>query len=157
MDGYIFKPIKRRAAVELADRIPLTAAAAAARSAPDGREGESAPAWSPDAMLGRLGGDEDLARQLASLFIAECPRMMTAVRQSVASGDAEAIRRAAHAFKGSVGNFTDGAPMTTAFELEQIGREGRTAAAAAVLARLERDVEVFTAQLRQFEEAACAS
>jgi two-component system, sensor histidine kinase and response regulator len=107
--------------------------------------------WTPAAMLERLGGDEELARQLVELFIAECPRMMAAVRESVESVDAEQVRRAAHAFKGSVGNFTDGAPMTTAFELEQIGRLGGLDQAPGLLARLEREVEVFIAALRRFE------
>ncbi len=109
-------------------------------------------AWSPAVMLERLGGDDELARQLVELFVAECPRMMTAVRDSIASGDAEAVRRAAHAFKGSVGNFTDAAPMTTAFELEQCGREGHSDQAPRLLARLEVEVEAFLDGLRRYEK-----
>ena len=103
-------------------------------------------------MLERLGGDEELARQLVELFVAECPRMMAVVRESVESGNADQVRRAAHAFKGSVGNFTDEAPMTTAFELEKIGREGTLDQALPLLARLEAEVEEFVATLRRFEE-----
>lgn len=109
-------------------------------------------AWTPTVMLERLGGDHELALQLVALFIAECPRMMTAVADSVRAGDAEHIRRAAHAFKGSVGNFTDGPPMTTAFELELLGRQGVTAGSAHVLERLELEVASFIGQLRRFEE-----
>jgi two-component system sensor histidine kinase/response regulator len=108
--------------------------------------------WTPVAMLERLGGDEELAHQLVELFVAECPQMMAAVRQSVESGDVEQVRRAAHAFKGSVGNFTDGAPMTTAWDLEQIGREGAIENAPEVLRRLEAEVDAFLAALRRFEE-----
>ena len=108
--------------------------------------------WSPSTMLERLGGDEELAHQLVELFISECPRMMAAVRDSVASGNADQVRRAAHAFKGSVGNFTDEAPMTTAFELEQIGKDGRLDQTAMVLARLECEVEEFLSALRRFDE-----
>jgi HPt (histidine-containing phosphotransfer) domain-containing protein len=114
--------------------------------------------WSPDAMIDRLGGDEELARQLIALFLAEYPRMMAAVRESVSGGRAEAIRQAAHGFKGSVGNFTDGAPATTAFELECMARQNRVQDAPAVLARLEEDVARFVAALRRFErERTCAS
>lgn len=108
--------------------------------------------WTPAAMLERLDGDEELARQLVELFVAECPRMMAAVRDSVESGEAEQVRRAAHAFKGSVGNFTDAAPMTTAFDLEHIGGTGQIEQAPAVLQRLEREVEAFLGALRRFEE-----
>ena len=107
--------------------------------------------WSPVGMLERLGGDEELARQLVELFIDECPRTMAAVREGVANGNADQVRRAAHAFKGSVGNFTDDAPMTTAFELERMGATGNVEAAPALLARLELEVEQFLAALRRFE------
>ena len=116
------------------------------------RDGLAVIAWSPAVMLERLGGDEELTRQLVELFIAECPRMMAVVRDSVASGDPDQVRRAAHAFKGSVGNFTDDAPMTTAFELEQIGRNGQVDLAAGVLLRLEGEVESFLAALHLFEK-----
>jgi two-component system sensor histidine kinase/response regulator len=111
----------------------------------------TATRWSPAAMIERLGGDEELARQLVELFVAECPRMMSVVRESVASGNADQVRRAAHAFKGSVGNFTEAAPMTTAFELEQIGRDGLLDQASPLLVRLEAEVEQFLAALRRFE------
>ncbi len=108
--------------------------------------------WTPAAMVDRLGGDEELARQLVELFVAECPKMMQAVRESVAAGDGEQVRRAAHAFKGSVGNFTESAPMTTAFELEQLGRTGPIEQAPALLARLEQEVDAFLDALRRYEE-----
>ena len=152
MNGYISKPINRRELVQLVEGVTPQEPKASVPAAP-----AASRAWSPDVMLDRLGGDEGLARQLVSLFLVEYPRMMIAIREGVALGSAEDLRKAAHAFKGSVGNFTDGAPMTTAFELERIGREDRLRDAPAALSRLEEDVERFVEGLRQFErEAACA-
>jgi len=102
-------------------------------------------------MIARLGGDEELARQLVTLFLDECPRMMAEVRDSVAQGTPELVRRAAHAFKGSVSNFLAEGPTVTAYALETIGRDGRTADAPAVLARLEIEVDALVAQLRAFD------
>jgi HPt (histidine-containing phosphotransfer) domain-containing protein len=102
-------------------------------------------------MVARLGGDEALTRQLVSLFLTECPRMMAAVRESVSGGSADTIRRAAHAFKGSVSNFTDRGAVLTAFELESMGRDGRVAEAPEALAKLEHEVTALTARLRVFE------
>ena len=155
MDGYLSKPINRRELVELVERArgdaPLTPPASPLPL-------PAQAGWSPHVLVERLGGDEPLARQLVGLFLSECPRMMREVRNGVAGADAEAVRLAAHAFKGSVSNFTDGPPMTTAFELEQIGRENRVADAPQALARLEGDVEAFVERLRQFEqEELCAS
>ena len=107
--------------------------------------------WSPDLMITRLGGDEELARQLVTLFIEECPRMMAQVRESVAQDNPDLVRRAAHAFKGSVSNFTADGPTVTAFALETIGREARLDEASVLLAQLEREVEVLMTQLRAFE------
>ena len=107
--------------------------------------------WSPQQMIERLGGDEELARQLVTLFLGECPRMMAEVRESVEQGTPDLVRRAAHAFKGSVSNFITGGPTATAFALETIGRDGRIAEAPEVLARLEREVDSLVAQLRAFD------
>jgi HPt (histidine-containing phosphotransfer) domain-containing protein len=109
--------------------------------------------WFPDQMIARLGGDEELARQLVALFLEECPRMMAQVRDSVQDGTPDLVRRAAHAFKGSVSNFIANGPTATAFALETIGREGRVADAPATLAKLEQQVDSLVAQLRAFDGA----
>lgn len=112
---------------------------------------DGAYVWSPDRMIARLGGDEQLTRQLVTLFLSECPRMMAQVRDSVEQGSADVMRRAAHAFKGSVSNFSTDGPTVTAFELESLGREGTIAGAPALLARLEREVALLLDQLRAFD------
>lgn len=113
--------------------------------------------WSPAALVERLGGDETLARQLAAIFVAECPRMMAAVREAVSAGDASRIRRAAHALKGSVGNFTNQAPTTTALALEEAARRGDLGAAAALVPVLEREVAVVVEHLGRFAVEPCRS
>lgn len=122
-----------------------------AHHTPDPRGAEAAFVWSPEQMIARLGGDEELARQLVTLFIGECPRMLAQVRESIAQGDPDLVRRAAHAFKGSVSNFTPGGPTATAFELECLGRDGRVADAPGVLARFEREVASLFDQLRVYD------
>jgi HPt (histidine-containing phosphotransfer) domain-containing protein len=107
-------------------------------------------AWSADEIIARLGADEALARELAALFVAECPRMMTEVRTSVASGAANEIRKSAHALKGSVANFTDGAPMRAALALEMMARANDVAGTPAALQDLEHAMAGFVAQLELF-------
>lgn len=120
-----------------------------ARSSPG--EGEERGGWSAVTFVSRFDGDELLARELVALFLVECPRMMAAVRDGVQNGTADDVRRAAHTLKGSMSNFTDRAPVTTAFALEQHGAAGRLADAAATLAQLEREVADLLAAMRQFE------
>jgi len=110
--------------------------------------------WTPERMLMRLGGDEALAKQLAALFIEECPLMFGRVRESVQQSDADVVRRAAHAFKGSVANFVDGGAAATALELEVMGRDKNLADAPKVFARLEREIAALLVDLRRFAEGA---
>lgn len=132
---------------------PRGGAAGASLTAADGE----AP-WTPEALVARLGGDELLARQLARLFVEECPQMIAEVRDSVESGSADRIRRAAHAIKGSMSNFTAGAPTTTAFVLEAMGRDHEVGDAPAVFDQLTREVGELAARLDAFGRGmACAS
>jgi HPt (histidine-containing phosphotransfer) domain-containing protein len=108
-------------------------------------------AWTATALLARVGGDTEIARELVRLFINECPRMLEAVRNSVASRSAQEIRRSAHLLKGSVCNFTETGAASAALELEYIGREDRVDDAPAALARLEQELQALLPQLEAFE------
>ncbi len=50
-----------------------------------------------------FGGDSELA-QLVALFVQEMPARTAALQQAFASGDLEAVRRAAHQLKGAAGS-----------------------------------------------------
>jgi len=108
-------------------------------------------------MIARLAGDEELARQLVDIYIDECPRMIGTLRDAVAEGSPDAIRRAAHALKGSTLNFIEGGPAATAFELETMGREARLDDVQPVFARLEQEAATLLDQLRQYQAGACKS
>ena len=72
--------------------------------------------------LERLGGDEELLRDVARLFLEEYPVLLLEIRQAVAAQDAEALQRAAHSLKGSVSNFGADAAYNAASMLEMMGR-----------------------------------
>ncbi|MCX6638185.1 MAG: Hpt domain-containing protein [Acidobacteria bacterium] len=72
--------------------------------------------------LERVGGDERLLREIAVLFLDECPRVMREIRAAVEAGDAVALELAAHSLKGSVGNFGADKVFQAALRLEAIGR-----------------------------------
>jgi two-component system sensor histidine kinase/response regulator len=106
--------------------------------------------WDATALLARVGGDAEIARELVRLFIDECPRMLEGVRNSVASRSAAEIKRAAHLLKGSVSNFTETGAAAAALALELIGREDRVDDAPRALVALEQELEALLPQLRQF-------
>jgi HPt (histidine-containing phosphotransfer) domain-containing protein len=106
--------------------------------------------WSLDALVSQLAGDEDLARQMVALFISESPRMRTALVDAFASGSPDAVRRAAHSFKGAVSNFSEEGLTATARLLEQTAAEGRLDDAAALFERLEQEADDLVRVMGQF-------
>ena len=100
---------------------------------------ETSVTWSAAAMIERLGGDDALARQLVALFLDEYPKLLLNVRTGVATGNADALRRAAHA-------------------IEQWAAQGRIDAATALVPQLEREMEGLVRDMLAFErEWPCAS
>ena len=112
---------------------------------------ESPAQWTPTRMLARLDGDRELAVQLAEIFIDEYPNMLQRLRDAVTAGSADEVRRAAHALKGSISNFTDGGPTATAYELETMGRMGQLAGTLPLLERLDRELIDLAVCLRDFQ------
>lgn len=90
--------------------------------------------------LMRVGGDEELLREMAQLFLDEYPSQMGAVRQAVEARDAKAIERAAHSLKGSIGNFAASAAHQAALALEIQGRTGDLSKVEHLFGELERSL-----------------
>ncbi len=68
------------------------------------------------------------------------PKMMARIRTAIKSEDAFAIADAAHALKGSVGNFGDTAALESAREIEKAGRQGKLDGTRELYATLEDDI-----------------
>ncbi len=85
----------------------------------------------------KVGGDEDLLREIAAMFVEEAPGMMTALRDALNRADSRALERTAHSLKGCVGNFGAKPALDAAFDLEQSGRAQDLARVGPALARLD--------------------
>ena len=131
MDRFITKPINRAA---------LFATIAELR----GLEG---PAPLPPELAGRpaflsgLGDDLELARKLVSIFLEQSPRLMTDIRSAVDAGDAQGLRRAAHALKGTISNFPLGPARGEAAKMETFGYDGDLDGAREALPLLEQELD----------------
>jgi HPt (histidine-containing phosphotransfer) domain-containing protein len=114
--------------------------------------------WSPAAMIERLDGDDALARQLVMLFLGEYERLLTALRNALAAGRADEVRRAAHAAKGCLANFIEGGAQATAHQIEQLGAADRLSEVPALAAQLEDEVGALVVEMQAYERAtSCAS
>ena len=91
--------------------------------------------------LERVGGDEELLREIAGLFLEECPKLLGDLRAAVSDRDAVRIERAAHSLKGSVGNFGADCAFNAALQLEMAGRNGNLDTAVEALGNLEKALD----------------
>ncbi|SLM32075.1 putative Histidine kinase [Desulfamplus magnetovallimortis] len=96
----------------------------------DGIEGEDVPDQADGGMLieieklmSRIDGNRELAVHLVDIFLDDWKPKTQDIENAINEGDADALRRAAHAFKGMLAHFSrKGADI--AFELEKMGRSG---------------------------------
>jgi HPt (histidine-containing phosphotransfer) domain-containing protein len=87
--------------------------------------------------LSRVGGDKELLREIAVLFVEQCPGALAEIQDAVTRGDAARLENAAHALKGSVANFGARDAVEAAFRLEQMGRTNQMREAEEMLRKLE--------------------
>jgi two-component system sensor histidine kinase/response regulator len=101
--------------------------------------------------LARVGGDLDLLKEIAALFLDEYPRELDEIHKALAAGDAQTLERSAHGLKGSVANFGPRAAVDAAFQLEQLGKAGKLDQAPPVLAELERTLACLHTELSSIQ------
>ena len=100
------------------------AVAAKARRPAAGRTLESEVGVDAAEITARIGGDAELLADICRLFVTHSPEMLQALRAAAAAGDGAAMASAAHALKGSIGNFTQGRPFEAARSLEKASEAG---------------------------------
>ena len=94
----------------------------------------------PEDSLERVGGDRELLRELAAVFLADLPNKLAAIEGAVTSGDVESLRREAHSLKGAVSTFGAEPARLAALALEELGKGGELAGVDGMVERLRREV-----------------
>ena len=139
MDGYVGKPIQEK---------ELFAAIAAAVSSTGGTERANG---SPPAEGLKI--DMAFRRELAEMFLEDCPISMSEIRLAMASRDGPALKLAAHTLKGSAGAFQDQEAVAAATRMEMVGRDGDWEHAEATRLMLTREIDRLTKSLKEFTES----
>jgi PAS domain S-box-containing protein len=149
MDSYVAKPLRPQ---ELFDALELLVPATAAH--PVAAEASAQPlAVDLATALDRMGGDVELLRELAGLFLAECPQRMAEIHQAILRRDASGLRASAHTLKGSVANFGAQAAAEAAGRLELAGREQDWGDVEPAWAALEQAIAGLTPALARLGQA----
>jgi HPt (histidine-containing phosphotransfer) domain-containing protein len=156
MDSYVAKPVRVE---ELFRAIEELCPASRATGEDASAEGATPEVLDMSQALGHVDGDEALLREVAGMFLEDCPRLLSEVREAFERGDAHGLGRAAHALKGSVGNFGARAAFEAARRLELMGKGGDLARAGEALAALEAEMERLALALKAFgkENGVCRS
>ena len=129
---YMSKPVHRQHLIDMVARYGRPAPEPPA--APD--VPPAAGATEEESMISEFADDEDMI-DLVRQFVEELPGEAAAMRNALANGDFEGLRRTAHQLKGAGGSY--GYPRLTdaALRVEQSAKAGDAEAAALGLSELE--------------------
>lgn len=97
--------------------------------------------------LSRVGGDFELLKEIAVLFLEDYPKSLADLRAAAARRDAKAVERAAHGLKGSVANFGAAAVVEAARSIEEMGRAQQIAEIEPMITQLEQALAVLQQEL----------
>ena len=110
--------------------------------------------WGKTEALARLGGDEELLRELCQIFFEEYPKLLQKLRQAIAEADADGLMRAAHSLKGELGYLGAKMAEQASRELEDMGHEKNLARADGVFTLLERELGALRSAIQESMGAA---
>jgi HPt (histidine-containing phosphotransfer) domain-containing protein len=100
-----------------------------------------------EVALARVGGDLELLKEIAVLFLENYQVWLAEIRQATELGDAQAVERTAHGLKGSVANFGARKAVEASLSLESLGRSRDLTGATESLAALELALETLRGDL----------
>jgi signal transduction histidine kinase/CheY-like chemotaxis protein len=150
MDGYLSKPIRIIQVEEEIDRLlgPTTKSPKSPSDSDSETRGSSASgAIDQTALLEGVNGDRKLLRELARIFLTDCPKRIAEIASAVERRNAEDLRRAAHTLKGSVGNFSAKRAFDAALRLEVMGTNSDLDEAVGALGALQDELSLLIAEL----------
>ncbi|WP_165252233.1 response regulator [Paludisphaera soli] len=150
MDDYVAKPLRPQELFEALERLAPAVAGTPTTSDNAAPGPTPAPAFDLAAALDRVDGDVDLMKELAGLFLDECPPRMAEIRRAIRERDASSLKKAAHALRGSAANFGAQAATKASERLEIAGRDQDWGDVDAALAALEASIAGLTPALAEF-------
>ncbi len=95
-------------------------------------------------------GDEELLRELLSMYIGESATLLQQISTSIDAQDAAALRRASHTLGGASRSVGADQTVMIARRLESIGEEGPLDQASSVLADLQASIDTAVAVIRDY-------
>ncbi|MDQ2833041.1 MAG: response regulator [Acidobacteriota bacterium] len=162
MNGYLAKPLRTRELDKILQRyLPASTAESptaiepqisllhtASREAVPGSDDSNSIDFIE--LLTRVQGDRELLQELADIFVVEAPALLLHLRQAVACGDLQTVRRTSHTLKGMLGNLACTPAAVFARDLEQMAEPSSSAGMQRQFELLEAQVHASTFNLREY-------
>jgi HPt (histidine-containing phosphotransfer) domain-containing protein len=138
MDDYLSKPVRASALAEMLQRWVGVETAAVAADQPSPAAHDVLASEALDALRElQEPGEPSLLVEIVSIFLRDAPGRLAAIREAIQTANADALREAAHALKGSAATLGAQQVGELCSQLEQMGREGALEAAAGLLPELD--------------------
>jgi len=142
MDGYLTKPVHRHLLIKSVDQwirtrsYPERFDASPKTAVPEGVDIDNPPVMDTVTAVDEFGGWETV-KTVAGQLIGNVMRQLQQIRESLANGDRESVRREAHAIKGGAATLEATALSKAAAYLERQSPHGRMEELEAGLGNLE--------------------
>ena len=104
-------------------------------------------------LVASVGGDAEFVGELVDTYLADAPNLLAQMHDTLAAGDADSFRRAAHTLKSSSASIAALELSGMAKELEMMGRAGTLEGAAAGIAQVEAEYARVKAALERKRRA----
>lgn len=112
---------------------------------------ESPIKW--ELVIGRCGGDVAFAAAIAGRFAAQAPAELVRIEESLAKGDAEAVRRYAHSLKSMAAYVSAERALAICKRIEDLARAGQLTDVSRILPELQEQMKRATGWIARNAEA----
>ncbi|TKB74348.1 MAG: response regulator [Nitrospira sp.] len=155
MDDYLTKPVRKGDLKAVLDRwVPSSMKARDVDAA--GTAIKPLPViFDAAATLRNIGGDAALLEELVALFLQRYRTMLEAIRAALDDRDHVAVEQAAHALKGTASNLCASEVVSSAGQLEALGRLGTLADAPMICTQLEAALLRLVSTLEATQQRQC--
>jgi CheY-like chemotaxis protein/HPt (histidine-containing phosphotransfer) domain-containing protein len=141
MNGHVAKPLRFEALRQAIEEWTGGVRPAGGPTPPSAPVAAQATPFDPQEFDGLVMGNEQLARRILRKFVDDMPRQIAVLARAVSDGDAQRVRLVAHSIKGAAASVSAGEMREASWKLEQEGRDGNLAAAAASFPDLSASFE----------------
>ena len=151
MDEYLTKPINPEELFELIERITEKSMGKShvLLKESEKKEPASEKIFNLSRAMDVVNGNKELLKEISEMFLKDLPDNLAKINDGIVNADPYTLERAAHALKGSVGNFGAKRSFDAAYRLEKMGKEGKMENAGEAFKELEKELETLETELKR--------